>query len=317
MKIKVAAIQLSNYIGNFEKSFLSSERLIKKAVDAGATFVCLPELSSCGYIPNETVWDYGEKADGKTSKWACEIGKRYNIYIGAGYLECDGMDFFNSYLLASPNGRVLGNIRKLEPESYCFKASDIGSIIETPIGRVAIGICADNHRKQFWNRMKALAPDLIIMPHAWATPFCISQYTKQKDIDNAKTFVDSLGQIYADTLGVPVVFVNAIGSVPPMPGILGKLITPEYYCLQGGSSIFSPHDSPLCCENGEGYVMDEIEIGKHETRLKDEPKVYTGWLHPGSIIARKIIIPFDTMKGRQYYNQSKKRVNKAEAISRL
>lgn len=50
--MKVSALQLHNYIGNKESSFSVSETLIQKAASEGSKLVALPELSTCGYIPN-------------------------------------------------------------------------------------------------------------------------------------------------------------------------------------------------------------------------------------------------------------------------
>ena len=126
MSIRISAIQQRNTIGNKTLSYAAAERLIAQTASDGAALAALPELSSCGYIPNDTIWDHGEAVDGETASWACEMAKRYSLYLGAGFLETDGRDYFNAYLLASPEGKIVGRVRKMKPETYCFRPSDGG-----------------------------------------------------------------------------------------------------------------------------------------------------------------------------------------------
>ena len=94
MSIRISAIQQRNTIGNKTLSYAAAERLIAQTASDGAALAALPELSSCGYIPNDTIWDHGEAVDGETASWACEMAKRYSLYLGAGFLETDGTGLF-------------------------------------------------------------------------------------------------------------------------------------------------------------------------------------------------------------------------------
>lgn len=313
--IKIAVIQIKNYIGERSKSFAASEQLIRQAVAEGAKLVALPELSTCGYIPNETIWEYGEPKNGVTAAWACLLAKQLGIYIGVGFLECDGKDFYNSYMLIAPNGNKEGIIRKMAPESYCFKRGDNGVYIDTEIGRIGIGICADNHLLTFFNRVKAANIDLMLMPHAWAIPFKADKHIRNEDIQIAKKNVQELAEIYSRYLGVPVAFVNPVGEVPPMPGILGSLMTSENYRLQGGSQIAHADGKRNQLHSvEESFLVAEVKMGS--ARILDKvPLIYDGWLHPGSKFVRKLIIPIDTWRGKRFYTNSLTRIERANACS--
>lgn len=301
--MKVSALQLHNYIGNKESSFSASETLIQKAASEGSKLVALPELSTCGYIPNEGIWKYGEKSDGVTAQWACRMAKKYSLHIGAGYLETDEREFYNTYLIASPEGKIKGQVRKTRAESYCFKSSNIGNVIKTEIGKIAIGICADNHELWFYDKLSSLDFDLLLMPHAWATPYTSGKYVQPDDITDSKHNVDTLGSIYASGFGVPVIFINSVGEVPPMRGILGKFMSPDYFRLQGGSAVFQPDGTAMRIEgSNEQVITSEIELG-HKKMMSDKPAIYQGWLHPGSWLSRKVIIPLDRAFGSYYYRK--------------
>lgn len=304
--MKVSALQLKNYIGDTESSFAAAEKLIGEATAQGSEFVALPELSSCGYIPNDDVWRYGEKAAGATAQWAGKMAEKYKTYIGAGYLETDGEDYYNAYLIAEPRGQIAGRVHKIKTEPHCFKSSDIGSVIETGLGKIAVGICADNHVVQFFDRLASLDFDLMLMPHAWATPFAANKYIKLKDVQNTEKNVAMLGAIYATGFGVPVIFVNAVGEAPRMHGVFGKLMAPDMFRLRGGSAVFLPDGTALRINTeAEGIVTAEIALGRTR-ETPPRPAVYNGWLHPGSLFSRKVIAPIDTAFGKRYYEKHHK-----------
>lgn len=306
--MRVTALQLKNYIGNKDKSFKVAEKYIFEAAKLKSQLVALPELSSCGYIPNENVWNYAEEPNGDTARWACNMAKKYSIYVGAGYLETDGKDFYNAYLLANPAGYISGRVHKSKTEPHCFKPSNIGRVIETDIGRIAIGICADNHVEEFYNELQSLYFDLLLMPHAWATPYKENKYIKQNDIESAEKNVRLLGQIYATCLGKPVVFINPVGEVPVMYGLFGKLTSPKVFRLRGGSALYYPDGKNVRRETeDEGTVTADIVLGQFNNR-SESPIFYDGWLHPGSRFCRKILAPIDMALGKRFYDKHKNRI---------
>jgi hypothetical protein len=77
--------------------------LVKTAVSH--QLVILPELFACGYVPNPTVWRYGESPDGPTGQWLRATARRLGIYLGAGFAEVDGDDS----ITALPWPRRMGN----------------------------------------------------------------------------------------------------------------------------------------------------------------------------------------------------------------
>ncbi len=309
--MKIAAIQLNNYIGEMVQSFIGAETLIKEAVDEGAKLVALPELSTCGYIPNTDIWSFGEPREGITSKWAREIAKKYQIYVGAGFLECDGFDFYNSYLIANPQGEIDGVIRKKDVEAYCFKSFLDNNIIETEIGRIGIGICADTHKKWFFKKMKKLQPDLIILPHAWATPTIENKLISKKDITKAEQDLKTLGKIYASNLKVPTMFINSWGKMPTMLGFFGKMMSSDYFSLNGSSAIYLPDGRAFYCQEEENQITVDVDL-KVPEKVQTTPQFYHGWLHKGSWIIRKIIIPWETISARKFYKKSLLRIAKAK-----
>lgn len=105
--------------------------------------------------------------------------RKYNIYIGAGFAKKAENDIYNSYLIANPDG-VLGTVRKSNPESNIFKRENFGHIIESPLGKIAISICFDSHKKSFYDSIKSEDISIILITHAWATDIEREKEDKQK-----------------------------------------------------------------------------------------------------------------------------------------
>ncbi len=304
--MKIATIQLNNYMGDKQASFSRAESLILNAAQNGAKLAVLPELSTCGYIPNSTIWQYAEYTNGETAKWACNMASKYSLYIGAGYAETDGKNFFNTYLIASPKGTIAGQVRKVKVEYHCFKPCDIGNVVTTSLGKIAIGICADNHLINFYNKLARTDFDLLIMPHASFAPIKTTAYITQKDIESQNNILSTLGKIYSQGLGVPVVIANQIGSFAPMSGLFGKLVNPDVYRLCGGSALFSNGDITVLNAHKEGIRIADLQLGKTKAKASI-PASYSKWLYPGSKLVRKVIAPIDIFAGRCYYSLKHKK----------
>lgn len=302
--MKVAAVQLANRCGDPQASFAAAEWLLERASREGAVIAALPELSTCGYIPNDEVWRCAEPLDGPTAAWAGAAARRFGLHVGAGFLETDGSDFFNSYLIAAPDGTVCGRMRKMKVEPHVFKPSDAGSVINTGIGRIAVGICADNHMASFYDRLAALEFDLLLMPHAWTMPWRAGAFVKEADIAAALAKIDELCRAWTEGFGAPVVFANPVGEAPAMRGVFGRLTSG--FRLRGGSGVFLPDGTSVRLPGeDEDVVTAEVALGRtRETPLR--PVVHDGWLHAGSRFSRKVLGPLDTALGRRHYERGVK-----------
>jgi N-carbamoylputrescine amidase len=302
--VKVAMIQLNNYYNSQETGYEKAASMISQAAAQGAELAVLPELSGCGYIPNQSIWQFSEPSDGKTARWACDLSMQLKIYIGAGSIETDGKDFYNSYILAGPNGKVCGIIRKENAEAYCFKRGIGGTYIDTEIGRIGVGICADNHYAERLHRMKASNIDLMLMPHASPSPFETNAQISKSDLEHFEQQPYVVASTYSKYLRVPTVYVNAVGSFPEFIGGIGVKAFNKSFRLMGGSLITNPAgDLVLKMGSNEGYEISSISIGP-TAEPPITPVVYhKEWLHQGNALYRYLVMPVVTRNGVRSYNK--------------
>ena len=314
-RIRVAAVQIESKHGLIQANQEHAVPFIEKAVQQGAQLVVLPELFTTGYFPNEMLWDYAEPTNGPTVTWLKTTAKRLGIYLGAGLLETDGRDFFNIFVLCSPDGQEAGRVSKIEAESYIFKRTSGNHIITTPLGRIGVGICADNQMVSFLRQMAKGSADLILMPHGWPTPCKTNRQISEQDIQDHQNRTRQLVCLYAERLGIPAVFVNGVGAMGRLTGLLGKFMDPEIFRLEGRSRIVDS-DGATVGELGseEDALLADVLLDPSRKNFS-EPEDFDGWLLPGNAFSRKVMIPFDITFGQFRYSHSSLRKRKAREIA--
>jgi N-carbamoylputrescine amidase len=315
--IKLAAVQVQSQVGDVEGNLFHATRFVEEAAALGASVVALPELFSCGYVPNRSVWDSAEPANGRTAEWLATTAHRLGIYLGCGTVETDGTDFFNAFTLADPTGQIAGRAYKANAEANVFKRGMNEHIIRTPIGLIGVGICADNQFAAQLQLMHEQQVDIILMPHAWPTPSKAAGLVSEADVAAAHSRMVELPALYARSLGVPVVFVNQVGPFLPIGGILGQLMDPKIWRLRGQSRIVDSDGSVLGqMSDEEGILVVSASLDQTRKHYLEQPS-FGGWLQPGSVVARKVFIPFDILTGRLSYSLSRDRKRKAQKRATL
>jgi hypothetical protein len=118
-----------------------------------------------------------------------------------------------------------------------------------------------------------------------------TRLVSERDIREQREKPQQLGALYARCLGVPVAFVNGIGRMAPLAGLLGRVMPPDVFYLEGRSRIIDS-DGTLKAALGHeaGVITADVTLDRSRKR-SIKPPSYAGWLHPGSAIARNVIIP--------------------------
>ena len=94
--------------------------------------------------------------------------------IAIGFDEKDGDRLYDSAILVDRTGKLLWKHRKINvlpwlmtPPYSQGDPSEI-NVVETEFGRIAFLICADTFTDAFFERIRALKPDFMIVPYGWA-----------------------------------------------------------------------------------------------------------------------------------------------------
>ncbi len=216
---------------------------------------------------------------------------KYRTCIGAGYLDREDGDYYNRYLIASPEG-VCGAVAKSEGEAAVFKRGSFGSTIATPFGVVGVAICYDSRRKHFYDNVKEESLTMILFPHgAPADPKKSGKERRETDLRCG---------LYAAAFGVPVVYVNSVGALEEMPGKMGEMMAKKGFRMNGRSKIYAAEGRPISTEVKEAVGM-EVPIHSKK-RIRDIP-FHGQDILPGNFFFRQFVLKPDTAAGIRAYEE--------------
>jgi len=171
--IKVAICQILVIDTDREGNFRRIEYALADAKAQGAQIAAFPESSILGW-ENPEAHRLAEPIPGADSKRIQDLAKKYNLMIAIGLDEKDGDRLYDSAILVDRQGKILWKHRKINvlPElmtpPYAQGRPDDINVVETEFGRIAFLICADTFTDAFFERVKQLKPDFMIVPYGWA-----------------------------------------------------------------------------------------------------------------------------------------------------
>ena len=309
--IKVAAIQFSADPGDILNNLSRAESLVSKAAAQGARIVLLPELTPGGYVLTEEIWNTAETMQGHSVAWLKATARRLNIYLGLSFLEAEETDFYNSFVLATPNGEIAGRVRKSPPasaEAYFFRAGSDEHFIDTDIGRIGVSICYEALLYEHLAEHQRNSIDLLLIPMSAGTPTPIFPIRKNDCIAYDK-MLKGLASHHARALGVPTVMANKCGPlVTDMPAGMPFQDT----CFPGLSTIAAA-DGRVAYQlgNAEDLAIAEVELDPTQ-KATSAPQPFGRWALPVPWFS--FFFPLSAFFGSRIYAKSKVRAERALAI---
>lgn len=167
-----------------EENLSKALRMIDEAASKGAKLVCLPEIFSTRYFPQEKESNLKpEKIPGPTSKFLSAAAmKNRVVVVGGSIYENDGKRNYNTSLVFDEKGRMLGKYRKVhipEDESFYeqnyFSSGNSYKVFNTSVGKIGVLICFDQWYPEPARAYKLLGSDILFYPTAIGTVHGIKQ----------------------------------------------------------------------------------------------------------------------------------------------
>jgi predicted amidohydrolase len=171
--LRVAAVQMESKSGDKEANFAKIELFVEQAAKQDVKLIVFHECSITGYwfVRNLTEKELENLAEpifeGESSQRLIKLAKKYNLIIGAGLIESGTPGpFYNSYIMAMPNGDKYCH-RKLQAfEHPLIKSGTEYTVFDTPHGfRVGVLICYDNNVIENVRINALMGADIIVAPH--------------------------------------------------------------------------------------------------------------------------------------------------------
>lgn len=171
--VRLAICQILVIDSDREGNFRRIEYALEQAAAQHAQIAVFPESSILGW-ENPEAHRLAEPIPGKDSDRIAALARKYGMMIAIGLDEKDGERLYDAAILVEKSGKLLWKHRKINvlpelmtPPYAQGRPEDIG-VVETEFGRFAVLICADTFTDAFLERLKALKPDLMLVPYGWA-----------------------------------------------------------------------------------------------------------------------------------------------------
>lgn len=274
----VAAVQLACEPNAFERNTARAAALVEDAARRGAQLVLLPELMPGGYVLTEAIWASAEPFEGPSLAWLRALCTRLGLYAGTSFLEACGADFFNTFVLVGPDGRVAGRVRKNPPasfEAYFFRAGDDPHWFDTPLGRLGVCICFENALYERYLEWQTAGVDLLLRPFSGAS-FQAKFPVRQRDAEMLNgTLRDGTAET-ARLCGIPVVLANKVGRLrTALPGGF-----PSQDVEFPGFSAVADSDGTLLAQlpsGVEGVAVGTVHLEPSRKRRTPVPRAHGRW----------------------------------------
>ena len=306
--LRVAAVQMPCRLGAIDDNLAAAGRLADDAASQGARLILFPELMSSGYAWDAAAWSAAEPTAGPTARWLADVARTLGVWVGTSYLEAAGADFWNTFVLAAPGGSEAGRVRKEFPsmdEARVFRGAPGSHVIETPIGRIGVGICFDAHTAVVARALMAADVDLVLAPHCYCVPREASRLVSRKDIGRLVDTVAGIAPSYARLLGVPAVVTNRVGD----------------WDVPKGSGFVFPGQATIADSDGavRGHLADTAGVLVADVALDPARKVHTAvpafgrYIYPGP--PGRELLRLIEWRGRRQYEKSAARRSRARSVS--
>ena len=258
--LRIAIVQMKSLDHDIDGNLRQATSHADQAAAQGAQFVLFPEFMATGSYLSFDTWDSAEPSQGKTVQWLKSTSRRLHIWLGAGFFEASGEDFYDTFVLAGPSGDEVGRVRKQIPagsEGYFLRGDAGPHVISTAIGKIGVGICAENYYCFAASQFLKDSADFIVMPHS------------SPDMSNGGGLSSPPGthiaSWYAKKLGVPVLMVNKVGpSYKPPPNEINGV-------FPGRSAIVDSDQTVLqSMDDKEGVGIANITLDPSRKTRADE-----------------------------------------------
>lgn len=255
MKVKIGMIQSLVEFDQPERNLARAAALVAEAAGQGAQICVLPECGDLGW-GNDRAKELGHPIPGPGSDRLCDMAKEFGVYLAAGLTEVEEGRAYNAAILVSDRGEILLKHRKISTLRDVEGVYDIGTSLaaaDTPFGRIAITICADNAGGSvcLGHALGHMGTQLLLSPCSWAMP------PEELDAPYGATWHKPYREL-SETYGMPVIGVSNVGTVARGPwadwGVIGHSIA---YDSDGSLIAELPHGvDAQCCR------VVEVEIRK-------------------------------------------------------
>ncbi len=258
MKLCAAAVQMRTRAGDVRGNLARARAGVEQAVSRGAELVLLPELVDVGYSMDLSNRPNCRPLDGSPTSELATWAREYGVWIGGSVYERAASGCYNTFVLIGKDQECFTH-RKRTPaafESFLFQPGTDPLVVDTPLGRIALVICAESEYAAHLREVRAARPHLVLMVFAAAGRL---PWLEKKLGPEFGQRIRRIQRDWARMVGAPVVAACATGPFQSMlPRIPVVQLKSQFY---GQSAIHDRHGRCLAqLDDAEGVVCHEIAL---------------------------------------------------------
>jgi predicted amidohydrolase len=169
--IRAAAVQFESIQDDKPANLETIRRFTTQAAERGVQLLVFPECCITGYwflrkLSREQLGELAEPVGGPSSSALLELAVRHGMTIGAGLVEADQGQYYNTYVVAMPDGSLRRH-RKLHAfENDHIDSGNEFTVFDTPHGcRAGVLICYDVNLVENVRITALLGAEVLLAPH--------------------------------------------------------------------------------------------------------------------------------------------------------
>ena len=170
--VRVAAVQLEPVPRDKRTNLDKVRRFVEAAARERVAIVSFPECCITGYwflrrISRDEMSALAEPVfDGPSSKELASLSREFRMTVGAGLVEGEGDKFYNTYVVAMPDGQLRRH-RKIHAFEGVFMSSGSEfTVFDTPHGvRLGVLTCYDNNIIENVRMTALMGAEVLLAPH--------------------------------------------------------------------------------------------------------------------------------------------------------
>ncbi|RSK45008.1 carbon-nitrogen hydrolase family protein [Hymenobacter rigui] len=178
--IRVGMGQLLVEGGEPERNLERAEHMIAEAAGQQCDVVLLPETLDFAWTHPSALTE-AQPIPGPYSDRLCQAALRHNLYLCAGLTERapNGRNY-NAAILINPQGEIICKYHKinlLEVELPFYAVGQTLNVVDTPLGKIGVNICADNFLDglPIGHTLARMGAEFILSPSSWTVDYSITE----------------------------------------------------------------------------------------------------------------------------------------------
>jgi predicted amidohydrolase len=281
--VRTAAVQMEARLADIPANLAQAFDLAERALRAGAQYVALPEFFTTPVVLDERIHGCALPADNAARDALTALARQYGATLGGSYLEYEGGDVYNSYILACPDGAVHRHRKDLPTmaeRAFYIGGGDRG-LVELAVHSVGIAVCWETIRSATVRRLRGACDLVMSGSHWWSAPEWrfARRYLARHARLNADHMYRAPGR-FARLVGAPLLHAAHAGRLTGRYALTPRHSVPMSTHLAGETQIVDVNGRILArrtAAEGAGVVEARVVIGRSPP---PEPPPMRFWLEP-------------------------------------